>query len=1666
MKAKKSSFIRGLLLVLFMCVFAFALTACGDKDKTTTPETPGNDSAPEVKNLMITAAQGAEYGKVDEEHILSFTATEGSEITVTVKKGSADAVINTDYTYNTTSKVIVFKEAATYTVKVTATLNGKSGSDSRTITITNKEPGVPEVTAVELTHKSGDAGYVGAVYTVSYTVTPANTDVEITVMKDGDEADEGTDYTMSGSDITFLKAGTYTVVATPEEGEAKESDSVTIALPSVSNLAVTANDGIGGYVGAVYTISYVVAPQGRSVAITVKKGTEDAVKDEDYTLEGMTLNFLVEGTYKVVATPQGGNAVESDSIVIVEPTVEVSAAGTANRGEPIELTITTTPAGLPVTVTVLAVDDGETEVNASQYVYNSANKTVVITAPVGTYKIKVTITGTEVSDTTSEISLVQPPVPTFDLSAEETSIKENEETTITVGAITYPTEGHEFGSDEWTFEYSATGTDYATANTSDYEWTEDTKTFKALKAGSFKINYSVTCDNSDTGSEFVIITVTPAELTLTAVTEGWISANETDLAYTVDGYAAHYLVTYEAKVLAGQGDVTKNSATELEAQSRVNVTANAIVAEYTVTYTHSVNSDVKYTVTFYVYGAEADGPEFGDDVTHNVLLPDVALKLYADEEDGAIVEYTLFDENKAEIFEIANVGKVIKLKDGAEGTITVAVLATKNGKSSASVQTFTVSTRKGENAMNNYLAAVTGKAVGSVDYNWLDNDHSADKQHEKNILLTKEGVVFNPYNSDVLEGGDLLQIKLNENGSNKTNLQFEFDFTILGRHSASDNNKSNNMSLAIYFVPKDNWGGNSVIAMYTDNEKGMFTYAPSGAKVEGTTPLFPEGNGIGFKMHVRISRMIANDKMVYVLEWAEAGSTDYKTWITLTMNAENNGTSMGSPLDRIQFTHECGSYAIENLTYNGNLTLPTLDVTLEKEEMRVNESTSLTYTLQNAIVDGVTMQVYKNDQEVAKEKYTYEGNTLSFAEAGTYKLVFTAVGAVTVEKTITVNEVPTVKVELPAVVKVDTEASITITVNHSAEEPQVKVQKLNGETYEDYTTGYTYDGEGHTITFTEVGTYKVIASIEDGEIYGEATIIVANASAPTLTVTASESSVVEGAAVTMTVTDIAYDETNGDAAGDGTITYTVLYAATGSDHAPIEENADKYYAISGNEVTLKMAGNYRIQASVTSNLGIVGTAHADVTATPAELHLSFGGTLKNGWYRMTANDTDTDIVYTVEGNRENYTVAFENGAASQNAPSGPTSGLVMVHWTEQNTYLVKVIYTHKVLTNVKYELEIKVHAVADLANSPILGVDPFGDTPDELIPSLATKLYHDVYSANGETALGDSAVSYAMVGGIENLEYSGSAPSVSIGNTANEAFDAAASFPFVIVSNFENNSAHGTITVKMTITDGSNVTYASKTFIVTATNEVSTTDAAAVNAYLQRVFPGTPLRADNMTFNSRQNCILAKGGFVSARHQTDWANGGSWGDFAQIQITDNVASNPVNDFQIDFDYSILTKNGGGLTEIHMFPVTGNGLKRVDNQFVLFNTASAFGSCLWAGDNKIESIGGHKDSTNENGKAWDPATNDYVKSSNPEGVTVGTKIHVRLIHRVVGDTVRYELYFGEYGSDSAATLTPWFVAIFDKSSNDGHYGSPVSNIRLTPIAGCFGFENVTLINLDA
>lgn len=205
MKKHSKLFVIPVLTAALSC----SLVACGEPE-TITETVYG----PTVSGVTLSVGEGAEFGRVGVSHKLEYTATEGSEVNVALKKDGA-AAPSSDYTYTPNTNSYVFKTTGKYTVTVTATKDGRSYEGSVSVKIT--ESAVPQV---EIPLTAITVNTPMTLYNASYAHDRQSETVDVYYRASqdaayGEKATIDTDYKLVGSKFTALHGtGFYKVVVT------------------------------------------------------------------------------------------------------------------------------------------------------------------------------------------------------------------------------------------------------------------------------------------------------------------------------------------------------------------------------------------------------------------------------------------------------------------------------------------------------------------------------------------------------------------------------------------------------------------------------------------------------------------------------------------------------------------------------------------------------------------------------------------------------------------------------------------------------------------------------------------------------------------------------------------------------------------------------------------------------------------------------------------------------------------------------------------------------------------------------------------------------------------------------------------------------------------------------------------------------------------------------------------------------------------------------------------------------------------------------------------------------------------------------------------------------------------------------------------------------------
>lgn len=708
------------------------------------------------------------------------------------------------------------------------------------------------------------------------------------------------------------------------------------------------------YVNEELTLAY-DAGAFASVAVSVKKGEDAATAGADYTYDETSKKLVFktagEFTVTVTASTAVGDGVALNASVAVtlappelsEIALSVSTAELPAGGGNVSTVISYTVDSESAVSVVVKKED--VEVTGA---YDQETKTVTVNA-VGAYTIEVTATRNGIpvkktaTFTVSNAAAVKPVI-TLEVGEEgdktAATVVEGTAATLNVN-VTYAA-GATKKSETFKF-YTQKGGNYENADSNDYEWNETDKSFTPKAAGTYKIELTAITEEGGEAVKSVTVTATAADVSLALgagveTTNGWIrlvAGTDQNVSYAVTGYAGGYNVTFEKDI----ADATISAASSGTAVTLSLSEPNTV--NFKVVYTHKTVADKSYSLTIPVsFVSDADAPVLGEDPfggTYGELIPSAGMALYYDAavggntvENYAGVTYTIESSNltKGAVAKIGSVGSKYPFfliaenfgDNSASGTITVKMTVTSEEHVAAASKTFKVTPLKdkgGSLTMTEYMKAATGNGEGDT-YNQLQNDGNSGITHRENCLITKDGIAFNRTNGDWFTYGDMLNVHVGETSGKRINFTLEFDFTPIARKSGGDGGKDN-VSIALYFVGAGNWDGNSKFGIYSELNNGgdgalhCGNWGSWGDHQWGTD--VPDA--LSKTVQIKIVYTVAEGKATLSSSWKLPSDSDYTPWTTMSANS-SNASGAGSPLNRVQFTHECGCYLIENLSYTVN----------------------------------------------------------------------------------------------------------------------------------------------------------------------------------------------------------------------------------------------------------------------------------------------------------------------------------------------------------------------------------------------------------------------------------------------------------------------------------------------------------------------------------------------------------------------------------------------------------------------------------------------------------------------------------------------------------------------------------------------------------------------------
>lgn len=536
------------------------------------------------------------------------------------------------------------------------------------------------------------------------------------------------------------------------------------------------------------------------------------------------------------------------------------------------------------------------------------------------------------------------------------------------------------------------------------------------------------------------------------------------------------------------------------------------------------------------------------------------------------------------------------------------------------------------------------------------------------------------------------------------------------------------------------------------------------------------------------------------------------------------------------------------------------------------------------------------------------------------------------------------------------------------------------------TTAFTYTAQTKKIVFTQTGNYKVVFTVKNGDkaVTSEKSVAVTDFSNPVITTTLSSDRVYVGDHISVSPS-ASYAE--GDAEGSFAVSVTYKESESGTFGS-----AEGKYLYAQGLFTPTAAGYFKIKIIATSSRGKTAEREYSVRCMDqGEIELSH---VDDGSFTVETG-TDTTLGYTVVGDAEEYAVSVtaQNGITAR---EGEGSSII-VNAASAGNYTVTVRYTNKADSGEYKELSFTVTAKTDI-NAPQLGADPFGGTAREAVPNIGLLLYYDATDDKAE--IGYDKVTYEIVGG--TLQNTAQIEKVSDQNA----------YPY-----FYSPSA-GTAVIRISVTDGVNVSSAEATFTVTAVGG----QYATYEAYGNAVYGGAHgLLLDNGTgdtsVNGRNSLIITKTGVIVNRNGAASLDG-----VMGLVYCGDLGDN----FEVSFDVTPIANNTGWNTVI----------------FAMFSESTWMGN-FYANWENSGPIGG---------SSGDAA----VSGRTTGGAVAGEAFHVRFVRTVSNGTITFTLTCtASDGSSATHTKT----ASVSNTSNT--WSKNITNISLNHLdGGIYMVENIT------
>ena len=575
-----------------------------------------------------------------------------------------------------------------------------------------------------------------------------------------------------------------------------------------------------------------------------------------------------------------------------------------------------------------------------------------------------------------------------------------------------------------------------------------------------------------------------------------------------------------------------------------------------------------------------------------------------------------------------------------------------------------------------------------------------------------------------------------------------------------------------------------------------------------------------------------------------------------------------------------------------------------------------------------------------------------------------------------------------------------------------------------------FNGEYNTVIFGSAGTYtvKVTATTESGSDSAQAQIEVTAAEAPTVSLSLNQTTVEEDGEVTLQKT-VSY--AGGDMLAGESV--SVLYRAdsTGS----FLETSESSYTLIGDKFTPHLAGEWKLVYKVLGEKGSEGEASATLKCNPLALSLLPKAT---GLYRIQTA-TPAEIDYTVIGAADKYDISYDLHGATHVTASAGDGTSVRINASEVDYFTVTIVYTHKVVTTLQEKLDITVYSVDSLTYAPAWGEDPFDGMPSDVLTSMGHLLYFNATSRGGnKRELTAENATFEVIEHNVTASSGGTGVEILYGAGDNGAY------PYVIVTNFDNNVAQGDFTLKMTLTDPYTgySAVATKKFNVLPTSNNNANAAKFIVNYINQhsdFYDMGSMDYSNLCSDCRHNMILTKTGAIMQRSNPSWTLNNNNADFAQMDLASASQNN-----RLEFKFKLLAPN----------PVSGEAWLGIGMRTVNTNG--------WAGFFDLHIVSGRLDITN--GLNQRPSTESKSAAERPLAQN-GATLYVRIDRRVNGSVAEYTVYAK---TEANAPYEQYYRCTYAVSTSAGNPGAPVKQYQFTHrnAGGCYAVEEVNVTDFGA